>query len=163
MIEFFQVVAHRRQHQKLDSIMAAGAFFGLMSTQSYSSGSFVMNITLFISLLIVDIFQVLRSSPQLSTVQRQGAVTMENKLTTTAGLCQSVFVSFLFLFSVFLEPIPFPSSGSVSTLFWVSLKWRHTSTDISTSRHKIGENADTPKKKTIKINQDETNIYSWVS
>ena len=74
--------------------MAAGAFFGLMSTQSYSSGSFVMNITLFISLLIVDIFQVLRSSPQLSTVQRQGAVTMENKLTTTAGLRQSAFVSF---------------------------------------------------------------------
>ena len=53
----------------------------LISTRSYS---FVVNFAPFICLLI-NIFQVLRSSRQRSTVRRQGAVTMGNKPTTTAG------------------------------------------------------------------------------
>ena len=104
-------------------------------------------------ILLIDIFQVLRSSPQPSTVQRQGAATTGNKLTTTAGF-SLIFLSppsFL-LSSLFLDFIAFPPSGSVSMLFWASHKWRRTSTDTSMSRRpneKTIENISTSKTRHI--------------
>ena len=74
--KFFQVVAHRRQHQKLDSIMAAGDF-------SISPRSSTL-LPIFCYSRIYSI-QVLKSSHQRNTVQRQGVVTMGSKPTTTAG------------------------------------------------------------------------------
>ena len=74
--KFLQVVAHRRQHQKLDSIMAAGDF-------SISPRSSTL-LPIFCYSRILSM-QVLKSSHQRNTVQRQGAVTMGSKPTTTAG------------------------------------------------------------------------------
>ena len=74
--KFLQVVAHRRQHQKLDSIMAAGDFS--ISPRS----STLLPIFCYSRILSV---QVLKSSHQRNTVQRHGALTMGSKPTTTAG------------------------------------------------------------------------------
>ena len=74
--KFLQVVAHRRQHQKLDSIMAAGDF-------SISPCSSTL-LPIFCYSRILSM-QVLKSSHQRNTVQRQGVVTMGSKPTTTAG------------------------------------------------------------------------------
>ena len=74
--KFLQVVAHRRQHQKLDSIMAAGDFsISPRSSTLLPIFCYSRNLSM----------QALKSSHQRNTVQRQGVVTMGSKPTTTAG------------------------------------------------------------------------------